>query len=108
MTEEIIDFPTNKKHVSFSEIKNWKECSFRHKLLYINKIDVFKPSPYLDFGTAVHEGCEFLLEGKEVDREKILTDITTAWDTHGFGEPEWYPESVPWLPCTARYWMIYE
>ena len=96
MTEEIIDFPTNKKHVSFSEIKNWKECSYRHKLTYIDKIDMFKPSPYLDFGTAVHEGCEFLLEGKEVDREKILADITTAWDKHGFGEPEWYEKMPGW------------
>ena len=82
MSGEIIDFPTKKKHVSFSEVKCWKECSYRHKLVHIDKIDTFKPSPYLDFGTAVHEGCEVLLEGKEVDREKILSDIVKAWDEH--------------------------
>ena len=54
-------------HISFSEIKQWKECPYRHKLVYIDKIDKFEPSPYLHFGTAVHEGCETLLETKEVD-----------------------------------------
>ena len=96
MNSEIIDFPTKKKHVSFSEIKCWKECSYRHKLIHIDKIDTFKPSPYLDFGTAVHEGCEVLLEGKEPDREKILSDIVKAWDEHGFGEPEWYEQMPGW------------
>jgi len=44
-------FPTGKPHVSYSEVRNWKECPYRHKLLQIDKIDVFEPSPYLDFGT---------------------------------------------------------
>ena len=88
--------PTGKKHVSFSEIKCWKECSWRHKLVHIDKIDMFEPSPYLDFGTAVHEGCETLLETRKVDKEKLLKDITTAWDKHGFGEPEWYEKMPGW------------
>ena len=65
-------FPTGKQHISFSEIKQWKECSYRHKLVYIDKIDMFQDSPYLHFGTAVHEGCESLLETKKIDRDKIL------------------------------------
>ena len=40
-------FPTGKPHISFSEIKQWKECAYRHKLTYIDKIDVFEDSPYL-------------------------------------------------------------
>ena len=88
--------PTGKSHVSFSEIKCWKECSFRHKLMHVDKIDVFEPSPFLDFGTAVHEGCESLLETKTIDRQKILKDITDAWDKHGFGEPEWYKNMPGW------------
>ena len=55
-------FPTGKEHISYSEIRNWKECAYRHKLQQIDKIDLFKPSPYLDFGTNVHEGCELLLK----------------------------------------------
>jgi len=90
------NFPTGKPHISFSEIKIWKECSWRHKLIYVDKIDMFEPSPYLDFGTAVHEGCESLLETKSVDKKKLLTDIRGAWEKHGFGEPEWYEKMPGW------------
>ena len=72
--------PTGKSHISFSEVKCWKECSWRHKLLYVDKIDVFQPSPFLDFGTAVHEGCENILEGRSLDKKKILKSVTDAWE----------------------------
>jgi len=88
--------PTGKSHISFSEVKHWKECSWRHKLLYVDKLRVFEPSPFLDFGTAVHEGCETLLETQTIDREKILKDVTDAWEKHGFGEPEWYEKMPGW------------
>ena len=68
----MVNFPTGKPHVSYSEVRCWKECSFRHKLLHIDKIDVFKPSPYLDFGTQVHEGCESYLNTKTVPKERLL------------------------------------
>jgi hypothetical protein len=89
-------FPTNKQHVSFSEIKCWKECPWRHKLMHIDKIDTFEPSPYLDFGTAVHEGCETYLKTKSVDTEKLLSDIRKAWKEHGFEDPEWYSKMPGW------------
>ena len=88
--------PTGKSHVSFSEIKCWKECSFRHKLMHVDKIDVFEPSPYLDFGTAVHEGCETLLETKHVDREKLIKDIEDAWEKNGFDDPNWVEKQPGW------------
>lgn len=88
--------PTGKPHVSFSEIRNWKECPYRHKLTYVDKIDMFEPSPYLDFGTAVHEGCEDLLASKEPDREKLFEDIRKAWDEHGFDDPEWVARQPDW------------
>ena len=88
--------PTGKKHVSFSEIKAWKECSWRHKLVHIDKVDVFEPSPYLDFGTAVHEGCETLLETKSIDKKKLLKDITDAWEKNGFDDPEWVAKQPGW------------
>tara|TARA_R110002060_G_C2108432_1_gene98039 strand:- start:114 stop:947 length:834 start_codon:yes stop_codon:yes gene_type:complete len=90
------NFPTGKPHISFSEVKIWKECSWRHKLMYVDKIDTFKPSPYLDFGTAVHEGCETLLETKKVDKKKLFNDITSAWEKHGFDNPEWVEKQPGW------------
>ena len=90
------NFPTGKPHVSFSEIKTWKECSYKHRLTYVDKIDLFEPSPYLDFGTAVHEGCETLLENRTVNSEKLLTDIREAWKKHGFEDPDWYSKMPGW------------
>jgi len=90
------DFPTGKPHVSFSEVKNWKECPYRHKLLYIDKIENSEPSPFLDFGTAVHEGCENIIEGKELPREKLLTNIREAWKKYDFDNPEWIARQPDW------------
>ena len=89
-------FPTGKPHVSFSEIKIWKECSWKHKLTYIDKVDMFEPSPYLDFGTAVHEGCENLLKNRNYDENKILTEMKSAWDKNDFENPEWYSRQPSW------------
>ena len=89
-------FPTGKPHISFSEIKQWKECSYRHKLAYIDKIDKFEDSPYLHFGTAVHEGCETLLETKKVDRDKIIGVMKESWQNAGFENPEWYSKQPSW------------
>ena len=32
------EFPTKKPHISFSEVRIWKECGWKHKLMYIDKI----------------------------------------------------------------------
>ncbi|MAH43373.1 hypothetical protein CL614_06705 [archaeon] len=91
-----LEFPTGKKHVSFSEIKCWKECSWRHKLTHIDKVDMFEPSPYLDFGTSVHEGCESLLETRSVDKDLLLSNIRSAWEKNGFDNPDWYKKQPSW------------
>ena len=89
-------FPTKKGHVSYSEVRSWKECPYRHKLQHIDKIDMFSPSPYLDFGTQVHEGCESYLNTRTVPKERLLNSIRTAWKEHGFGKPEWYEKMPGW------------
>jgi len=94
--EEPREFPTKKPHISFSEIKMWKECPYRHKLTYIDKIDVFEPSPFLDFGTAVHEGCETFLESGKIDRSKLEDDIRKAWLEYGFDNQEWVKKQPGW------------
>jgi hypothetical protein len=76
------DLPTGKKHVSFSEVKLWKECSYRHNLVHIKKLDVFKPSPVLEFGTAVHSACEDYLLTKVMKIEICLNALDEAWKRH--------------------------
>lgn len=69
--------PTGKQHISFSELKDWKECSWRHKLKNIDKIDIQSIGPALSFGTAVHNACENYLKTKVMDfsiAEKIIVD----------------------------------
>lgn len=74
--------PTGKPHVSFSEVKLWKECSFRHSLVHIKKIDLSKPSPVLDFGTAVHASCEKYLLKREMDDQVAFDHLDKAWKKH--------------------------
>ena len=51
------------KHVSYSEIKIWNECPFKHKLIYIDGLAGFEGNEYTCFGTALHSVCEFGVSG---------------------------------------------
>lgn len=63
------NLPTGKPHVSFSELKEWQDCSYRHKLRHVNGIDLSEPSPILDFGTSVHSACEDFLKTRILKKE---------------------------------------
>ncbi len=90
-------FPTKKEHVSYSEVKGWKECAYRHKLMHIDKIDLGETSPYLFFGTAVHSGCESIIKSQEIDREGLLEGLRNAWLENGFDDPEWLKRQPSWF-----------
>lgn len=76
------NLPTGKQHVSFSELRDWQECSFRHKLKYVDKIDKFEPSPILDFGTAVHASCENYLKTKVLDHNIALEMLEKSFESN--------------------------
>lgn len=76
------NLPTGKPHVSFSEVKLWKECSYRHNLVHVKKIDFSKPSPVLEFGTAVHAACENYLLKREMKNEICMDALEKAWQKH--------------------------
>jgi hypothetical protein len=73
-----------KEHVSYSEVRQWKECSWRHKLLYVEKLSTFEESPHLHYGTIIHDACEHFLKTKELKIEEAKEKIKVAWDEHGF------------------------
>jgi hypothetical protein len=73
-----------KEHISYSELKQWKECSWRHKLLYIDKIQTFEESPHLHYGTIIHDACEHYLKTRELKIDEVKVKIKSAWDEHGF------------------------
>ena len=74
--------PTGKPHISFSEVKLWKECSYRHHLIHIKKLDLFKPSPVLEFGTATHAAVENYLLTRNMDVSIATTFMEKAWKKH--------------------------
>ena len=89
-----MSFPTGKPHVSYSEVRAWKECSWRHKLVYVDKIDKFKPSPNIDFGTHVHAECEEFLEKRTFNLERLEKSIREGWEAKGFEKPDvWIKEA---------------
>ncbi len=59
-------------HISYSELKNWVQCPFYHKLVNIQKIRGFKGNEYTAFGTAIHSVCEKKLLKEEMDDEKFF------------------------------------
>jgi len=73
-----------KEHVSYSEVRQWKECSWRHKLLYIDKLTTFEESPHLHYGTIIHDACEHFLKTRELKIDEAKQKIKEAWDEHGF------------------------
>lgn len=59
-------------HISYSEVKVWKECAFRHKLEYIDRIRSFDGNEFTAFGTAIHSYCESALVTEVKDPEDLF------------------------------------
>ena len=122
MQEIITSFdvlPTGKPHVSFSEVKLWKECSYRHNLLHIKKIDLSKPSSILDFGTSVHAAHENFINTKTMNISITTDMLKTLWEKNSHKDnleksikeaeqillevPEFYEKNFPgWEPVAAE------
>jgi len=61
-----------KKHISYSELKTWDECAYKHKLVYLDEIKKFLGNEHTAFGTAVHEVCEKSVLGEiKLDRKSL-------------------------------------
>ena len=87
LLEEVL-LPTGKPHVSFSEVKMWKECPWRHKLVHIDKLSDFEPSVHLDYGTIVHEGVENFLKTRKMDIDTVVHELDKKWIERGYDDPE--------------------
>ncbi len=61
-----------RNHISFSEIKIWNECAYKHKLVYLDKLKEFHGNEHTSFGTALHEVCEkAVLKKVNLDQETL-------------------------------------
>jgi hypothetical protein len=84
-------FPTGKENVSYSEVRMWKECGWRHKLAKIDGIvvDEYEESVYTEFGTVIHDACETFLEHRTIDIPAVHAELDKRWEKYGFDTPEW-------------------
>jgi ATP-dependent exoDNAse (exonuclease V) beta subunit len=82
-------FPTGKPHVSYSEIKIWKECTWKHKKMYIDKVQTWEDNPYAEFGTIIHDTIENYLKTGEMNTGEIEQKLRAKWDEYGFEDPEY-------------------
>ena len=57
------------RHISFSEMKIWPECPYKHKLIYINKVRKFIGNEFTAFGKAIHNLCENAMIGTLAESE---------------------------------------
>jgi len=85
--------PTGKHHVSYSEISDWMDCSERHRLKHIQKIDLDKPSIHTEFGKAIHDALEGFVMSRTIPdpvaTEKVFEELMEALrDKHGVTYPE--------------------
>jgi ATP-dependent exoDNAse (exonuclease V) beta subunit len=59
-----------RNHISYSELKTWNECAYKHKLVYVDDVKKFLGNEYTAFGTAIHDVCE----------KAVLKEIKTSKD----------------------------
>ena len=69
------------KHISYSELKIWNDCPYKHKLIYIDKIKEFLGNEYTAFGKAIHDTCERILLSTEE-----VADLNVHFETRFLDE----------------------
>lgn len=118
--QEYEQLPTGKPHISFSELKDWKECSFRHHLKFVQKLVEDRPGVHMDFGTAVHAACENFLKTGKMSVRVFKEKLHELWMAHAKISPEAFtveafkqfakeglailPEVPAWLDKTFPGW----
>jgi len=104
INEDKITFPTGKQHISYSEVKIWTECPWKHKLLYIDKVGTFETNENLSFGTTLHTECESYLKTKTFSLERMRGSIDRVWDTHNLQNKEqWKKEGAAILDDMPKF-----
>ena len=91
-----------KESISYSEIATWLECRFRHKLKYIDKIDLDGPSEHTEFGQVIHDTLEEYLKTRKMPsfdsvRQQLTELFTKLKTTKELKESEWQNTIEPIL-----------
>jgi len=62
-------------HISYSELKDWAQCPYYHKLTRVEGIDGFKGNEYTAFGSAIHSVCEKKLLQETIDNDFFVKEL---------------------------------
>lgn len=115
--KDITELPTGKHHVSYSEVICWNECSFRHKLKYIDKIDDGdEGSVHTIFGHVIHSVLEsYLLNHKssKFDLNVLITEahntLLKEWELIKYkGETDTWIDALETIPVEVPIWLDVE
>lgn len=93
-TENLPLLKNDKPHVSYSEVSTWTSCSYKHKLVYIDKLTSTDISPYLDYGTIIHDAAEKFIKTRKLEIEVAQEKIEKAWKERGFDTQEWIDQQT--------------
>jgi hypothetical protein len=90
------------KHVSHSEMTTWLECPYRHKLKYLDRIDLDAPSEHTTFGHVMHDALKTYLEtNKLLKAEGVVKTFDAALLEHNLQDrvtaPDWQNQIEPIL-----------
>lgn len=130
--DDTAPLPTGKMHISYSELFDWLECSFKHKLKHIDKIDLDGPSIHTEFGQVIHdvlesylltktspsldavsaatakfrELCAPLVEMGKAKPEEV-DEFTEQMPRMIMSVPPWMDETFPgWEPVAAEFYLF--
>jgi hypothetical protein len=88
------ELPTGKPHISFSEMSDWIDCSWRHRRKQIDKIDLSTFGVALDNGTGIHASCEDFLKTRKMNTQIAVDFITEAFEKQVKEGPKSFYEYV--------------
>jgi len=129
--EDTTILPTQKFHISYSELSDWYECSYRHKLKHVEKIDLDGPSIHTTFGSVLHDALEqYVKTGKTPSTDETVKKLkagiaelmftenaVTAEEAQEFIDvvepileqaPKWLDEEFPGWKLVSAEEMLFE
>jgi hypothetical protein len=77
------DFDKIRETVSYTELSNWIECQWRHKLKYLNGIELEEdgPSIHTEYGQVMHDALEYYLKERKFEPfDKIRAQLKSMLD----------------------------
>jgi hypothetical protein len=101
-----------KESISYSEISTWLECNWRHKLKYVEKIDLDGPSIHTEFGQVLHDMLEEYIKSRTMPlvatAKAMLTERfeklkkTTAFEEE-LSKGNWHDAIEPILESVPKF-----